>query len=114
MSTNFDEYKTVQTWIAGVHEQSGVSPENDAKRLQVLAEFCARIAKDPDQIIDECLRDVDGGKKIRVKGRRFYAEQIAEFEQQAEGNAGEKRQKANYVRSFLIHNGVLLQTSPLF
>jgi hypothetical protein len=114
MNTNFDNSKTVQTWIAGVHEQSGVSPENDAKRLQVLAEFCARIEKEPDQIIDECLRDVDGGKKIRVKGRRFYAEKIAEFEQQVEGTAAEKRQKANYIRSFLIHNGVLLQTSPLF
>ena len=113
MSTNFDAYKTVQTWIAGVHEQSGVSPENDAKRLQMLAEFCARIEKDPDQMIDECLRDVEGGKKIRIKGRRFYAEKIAEFEQQAEGSPGEKRQKANHVRSFLIHNGVLLQTSPL-
>jgi hypothetical protein len=113
MSANISEYKTVQTWIAGVHEQSGSSPESDAKRLQVLGEFCARIEKDPDQIIDECLRDVDGGKKIRVKGRRFYAEKIAEFELQAEGGSGERRQRANYIRSFLIHNGVLLQTSPL-
>jgi hypothetical protein len=113
MSANINEYKTVQTWIAGVHEQSGVSPENDAKRLQVLAEFCALVEKDPDQMIDDCLRDVEGGKKIRVKGRRFYAEKIAEFEQQAAGGPGEKRQKANYIRSFLIHNGVLLQTSPL-
>jgi hypothetical protein len=110
---SIDEYRTVQTWIAGVHEQSGVSPENDAKRLQVLAEFCAKVEKTPDQIIDECLRDVDGGKKIRVKGRRYYAEQITEFEQQAAGSVGERRQKANYIRSFLIHNGVLLQTSPL-
>ena len=113
MNTNLNEHKTVQTWIAGVQDQSGVSSENDAKRLQVLAEFCVRIEKDPDQIIDDCLRDVEGGKKIRVKGRRFYAEKIAEFEQQAEGSPGEKRQKANYIRSFLIHNGVLLQTSPL-
>ncbi len=113
MSTSFDNSKTVQTWLAGVHEQSGVSPETDAKRVQVLAEFCAFIDKEPDQIIEECLRDVDGGKKIRVKGRRFYAQKIAEFEQQAPGNASEKRQKANYIRSFLIHNGVLLQTSPL-
>jgi len=110
---HIEEYQTVQTWIAGVHEQSGVSPENDVKRLQVLAEFCAKVGKTPDQIIDECLREVDGGKKIRVKARRYYAEQITEFEQQAAGSAGEKRQKANYMRSFLIHNGVLLQTSPL-
>jgi hypothetical protein len=113
MSMNLNGYKTVQTWIAGVHEQSDISPENDAKRLQTLAEFCTQIEKNPDQIIEECLRNVDGGKKIRGKGRRFYAEQIAAFEQEAEGGPGEKRQKANYVRSFLIHNGVLLQTSPL-
>lgn len=113
METNLTDYQTVQTWLTGVHEQSGVSPENDAKRLHVLTEFCARVEKTPDQIIDECLRDVDGGKKIRVKGRRFYTEQISEFEHQAQGSSGERRQKANYVRSFLIHNGVLLQTSPL-
>jgi hypothetical protein len=114
MSTNFEHSKAVQTWIAGVHEQSGVSPDTDARRLRVLAEFCAFVERDPDQIVDECLRDVEGGKKIRVKGRRFYAQKITEFEQQAEGTASEKRQKANYIRSFLIHNGVLLQTSPLF
>jgi hypothetical protein len=113
MMSNLDQYKTVQTWIAGIHEQSRASPENDVKRLQILAEFCTLVERDPDQIIDECLRDVEGGKKIRVKGRRFYAETVTEFEQQAEGSMGEKRQKANYIRSFLIHNGVLLQTSPL-
>jgi len=114
MSTNFNDSTTVQTWLNGVHEQSGVSPEADVKRVQVLEEFCTRIGKRPDEIIDDCLRDVDGGKKIRVKGRRFYADKISEFEQQAEGTSGERRQKANYVRSFLIHNGVLIQTSPLF
>lgn len=53
-------------------------------------------------------------KKIRVKGLRFYADKINKFEQQSEGTAGERRQKANSIRSFLIHNGVLIQTSPLF
>lgn len=114
MSSNITESQTVQTWLAGVHEQSGLSPEADAKRLQVLAEFCTMAEKQPDEIIDDCLRDVDGGKKIRVKGRRFYADKINEFEQQGEGTSGDRRQRANYVRSFLIHNGVLIQTSPLF
>ncbi len=114
MSTNFEEAKTVQTWLQGVHEQSGVSAEADAKRVQILAEFCAHVEKQPDEIIDDCLRDVEGGgKKIRAKGRRFYADKINEFEQQAAGSSGERRQKANYIRSFLIHNGVLMQTSPL-
>jgi hypothetical protein len=115
MSTNFTDYTTVQTWLHGVHEQSGnASPEADEKRITVLTEFCARVEKQPDEIIDDCLRDAEGGgKKIRAKGRRFYAEKINEFEQQAEGSSGERRQKANYIRSFLIHNGVLMQTSPL-
>ena len=114
MSTHVTESQTVQTWLAGVHEQSGSSPEADTKRLQVLAEFCAMTGKQPDEIIDDCLRDVDGGKKIRAKGRRFYADKINEFERQGEGASSERRQRANYVRSFLIHNGVLIQTSPLF
>jgi len=114
MSANFNDDKTVQVWLQGVHEQSGVSHEADTKRVQVLTEFCSRVEKQPDEIIDDCLRDVDGGgKKIRAKGRRFYADKINEFEQQSEGTTGEKRQKANYIRSFLIHNGVLIQTSPL-
>ena len=113
MSVDIRNSKTVQTWLAGVHEQSGVSPEGDEKRLQILAEFCAQVEKQPDEIIEDCLRDVDGGKKIRVKGRRFYAEKISAFEQQTAGTPGERRQKANYLRSFLIHNGVLIQTSPL-
>ncbi len=113
MNTNFDASKAVQTWLQGVHEQSGVSAEADAKRVQILAEFCACVEKQPDEIIDDCLRDVEGGKKIRAKGRRFYADKINEFEQQATGSSGERRQKANYIRSFLIHNAVLIQTSPL-
>ncbi|MGE0825000.1 MAG: hypothetical protein AB7G75_34925 [Candidatus Binatia bacterium] len=113
MSTSLSESTTVKTWLAGVHEQAGVSPDADAKRLAVLAEFCAFVEKEPDDMIDDCLRGVEGGKKIRVKGRRFYADKINEFEQQAPGTTGERRQKANYIRSFLIHNGVLLQTSPL-
>ena len=36
MSTDLNNYKTVQTWLQGVHEQSGVSPEADSKRVQVL------------------------------------------------------------------------------
>ncbi len=114
MAANLHENKTVRAWLEGVHKQSGVSPDGDAQRVAVLADFCTFVEKEPDQIIDECIRDVEGGKKIRVKGRRFYAQKIQEFEQQGEESASRKRQRANYIRSFLIHNGVLIQTSPLF
>lgn len=104
---------SVQTWLQGLQEQSEVSCEDGLTRVAVLSEFCADIDKAPDEIIAECLREVDGGKKIRAKRRRFYADKITEYESRVEGNSGERRQKGNYIRSFLIHNGILLQTSPL-
>ena len=113
MAADIENTGSVQTWLAGLEDQSGVSREEGLQRLAVLTEFCTLVGKEPDQIIDECLREVHGGKKIRAKGRRIYAEKITEFEAQMEGGAAEKRQKGNYIRSFLIHNGVLLQTSPL-
>ena len=113
MAADIENTKTVQAWLTGLEDQSGVSREEGLLRVAVLQDFCTLIEKEPDQIIDECLREVEGGKKIRAKGRRFYADKITEFESQIDGGAGEKRQKGNYIRSFLIHNGVLLQTSPL-
>ncbi len=113
MTTDIEHAKTVQAWLKGLEDQSGVSRDEGLQRVAVLQDFCALIDKEPDQIIAECLREVEGGKKIRAKGRRFYADRITEFESSIGGDAGEKRQMGNYIRSFLIHNGVLLQTSPL-
>ena len=112
-ATDIENTKTVQTWLKGLEDQSGVSRDEGLQRVAVLSDFCTLVEKAPDQIIAECLREVEGGKKIRAKGRRFYADRITEFESNIEGGAGEKRQQGNYIRSFLIHNGVLLQTSPL-
>ena len=113
MPINIEDSKTVRIWLDGLQEQSGLAREDALQRVAVLAEFCRRVEKEPDQIIGECLREVDGAKKIRAKGRQFYVDEISGFEQQLDGAAAEKRRKGNYVRSFLIHNGVLLQTSPL-
>ncbi len=113
MTIEIEKTKTVQTWLKGLEDQSGVSRDEGLQRVAVLQDFCALVDKEPDQIIAECLREVEGGKKIRAKGRRLYADRITEFESRIGGSAGEKRQKGNYIRSFLIHNGVLLQTSPL-
>ncbi len=113
MPMDIENTKTIQTWLQGLEDQSGVSRDEGLQRVAVLHDFCALVEKEPDQIIDECLREVEGGKRIRAKGRRFYADKITEFESGIGGGAGEKRRKGNYIRSFLIHNGVLLQTSPL-
>lgn len=113
MPYDIENAASVQTWLQGLAEQSGVSREEGRARVVVLRAFCAAVEKEPDEIIAECLREVDGGKKIRAKGRRFYADRIGEFESRVDGPPGKRRQQGNYIRSFLIHNGVLLQTSPL-
>jgi hypothetical protein len=100
---------TVRTWFEGLRAQSDVDPDADPDRLRILAAFCERVGKTPDEIIADCLRPAGDGLKIRVKGRRFYAEEIAAFQAVAAAEPREQVRWGNTVRSFLIHNGVLLQ-----
>jgi hypothetical protein len=97
------DYATVRTWL-----RSTGWDENDS-RLGLLREFCETVERNPDQMIDECLRLVTEGQfKLRGKTRRGYVERIEEFE---EGHGG--RARGNVVRSFFIHNGVPIQAPIL-
>ena len=44
-----------------------------------------------------------------AKGRRHYADLIVQFQSQVEGSRLRRAKWGNTVRSFLIHNGILLQ-----
>ena len=66
------EYETSQTWLRGLEEQWGEKPDNVAGRLEALQRFCEFVERDPDAIIAECTREVEGGKRIRIKSRRLY------------------------------------------
>ncbi len=93
----FADSKAVQVWRAS----AGL--EGQDPRIETLATFCTSVEATPDELVDACLRAVDGGQfKIRMAARRHVSEQIVAFQQgdQARGNV---------VRSFLIHNGVSLQ-----
>jgi hypothetical protein len=79
------------------------------QRLDVLNRFVAFVGKDPDTIIEECTREVESGKRIRIKARREYSEKIAEFQATVEGNPRQQSKAANLVRSFFIHNGIFMQ-----
>ncbi|MCH7811236.1 MAG: hypothetical protein IH958_01245 [Chloroflexi bacterium] len=101
----------VETWLAGLRQHWGGDPErDDPERLEILEAFCAFAERDPDAIIDECVRVRDGGKTIRAKGRRRYAGLIAKFQSQVEGPRLRRAKWGNTIRSFLIHNGVLFQS----
>ena len=104
------EYASVQAWFQGLRQHWGGDPEHDdPERLQILEAFCRFVDKDPDTIIKECTIVRDGQKRISVKGRRRYADLIAQFQAQVQGSRIKRAKWGNTVRSFLIHNGILLQ-----
>ncbi len=105
-----EQYETVRTWFEDFKRNWGEKPEDASSRLEVLRRFCQFVGKDPDTIIQECLRTTDGQMKISVNGRKFYDGKIREFQGSLEGDARQKAQGGNTIRSFLIHNGIFLQS----
>ncbi|MGB8411552.1 MAG: hypothetical protein WCE23_01880 [Candidatus Binatus sp.] len=106
-----EEYDSVKTWYHGLREQSGVEPNEDKSRLALLAEFCATLELDPDEIVAACLLKKEGKEtKISIKGRRSMAERITDFQAQGGAEGRERAKRGNAVRSFLIHNGIQLQS----
>ena len=97
---------TVRTWIEGMEKQWGepLSSNERAGKLKSLADFVDFVGRNPDEIISECLIVRGETLKISVKGRRMYSDKIAQFQEQL------GLVHANNVRSFLIYNGILLQT----
>jgi hypothetical protein len=107
-TTQITEFETVSQWERGLAEQWGEQPDMTA-RLATLEAFTAFAGKDPDTMIEECTREVDSGKRIRIKARREYSEKIAAFQDTVEGNPRQQSKAANFVRSFFIHNGIFMQ-----
>jgi hypothetical protein len=100
---------TVQAWVRGLREQWGEEPADMAARTETLARFCVFVGREPDMIIEECSRVVEGGKRIRLKKRRLYSEKIDEFQRSVDGDARAQTRAGNVVRSFMIHNGIFMQ-----
>lgn len=96
-------------WVDGLREQWGEEPADMASRIETLERFCRLVERDPDAIIAECSREVEGGKRIRIKKRRFYSEKIDEFQASVDGDARAQTRAGNVVRSFMIHNGIFMQ-----
>ena len=102
------DYATVQQWMRGLRDQWGEEPDM-ARRYEVLQRFVEFAGADPDEMIAACTREVEGGKRIRIKSRREYSEKIAAFQETVEGAPREQSRAANFVRSFFIHNGIFMQ-----
>jgi hypothetical protein len=102
------DYDSVRQWARGLKEQWGDEPDME-QRYGVLQRFADFAGKDPDTMIADCTRDVESGKRIRIKARREYTEKIAAFQAMVEGSARQQSKSANFVRSFFIHNGIFMQ-----
>ncbi|MEM7467359.1 MAG: hypothetical protein AAF387_10790 [Pseudomonadota bacterium] len=103
-------YETIQRWLDGLRAHWGGDPANDdPDRLPTMEDFCHFVETDPNTIIKECKRiNKAGDPRISVKGRRKYAELIDEFQAKSEGSRIQRAKRGNTVRSFLIHNAILL------
>lgn len=105
------EYASVRTWMDGLRQHWGGEPEkDDPERLPMFEAFCQHVRRDPDQIIKETTMIKDGQHRIRIQGRNRYAALIQEWQASVEGPPFRRAKWGNTVRSFLIHNGVLLQS----
>ena len=102
-------YAAVETWKNGLTEQWGEAPADFDDRAALLARFCEAAERDPDGMIEDCTREVESGKRIRIKARRDYSEKIAAFQASAEGDARAQGRAGNVIRSFFIHNGIFMQ-----
>jgi hypothetical protein len=102
-------YTTVRTWLQSLEQHRPLAPADRQKRLHTLAVFCDYVGQTPDAIIAACLREIPTGTVIRAHARRHYAEQINAFQQHAPGDHRSQVQCGSMLRSFLIHNGVMLQ-----
>ncbi len=96
--------ESVRRWLASRKSIWGETGD-DIRHMDTLRLFCERVAKAPDEMIDECLRrSPEGGPFVlRTRARREYMHLIEAFEEGAGG-----RDAGNSVRSFFIHNGVAM------
>ncbi len=108
MGDTIADFASVQQWAAGLREQWGEEPDMSERHatLQRFADFTER---DPDTMIKDCTREVESGKRIKIKARRQYTEAIAEFQTTVEGTPRQQSKAANLIRSFFIHNGIFMQ-----
>jgi hypothetical protein len=103
------DYAAVQTWKSGLEEQWGEAPADFDQRAATLERFCELTGRDPDVMIEECTREVESGKRIRIKARRFFSERIDEFQISVDGDDRARARAGNVIRSFMIHNGIFMQ-----
>jgi hypothetical protein len=109
-SLGIESQASVKQWAAGVgfdHDPAEVREQ----KLQILAAFCTKVGKQPDELVAFCIlrKKATGERFLSVKRREAINSWLDEFAVEQGWTGKQAVVNANVVRSFLIHNGVLIQ-----
>jgi hypothetical protein len=101
---------SVKQWAAGAgldHDPA----EARERKLRILADFCARVGKQPDELVAFCIlrKKATGERFLSVKRREAVNDWLDEFAAEQGWTGKDSVVNANVVRGFLIHNGVFIQ-----
>lgn len=105
-----ESHASVKQWAASFDHHHD-PPEVREQKLQILAAFCAKVKKEPDELVAFCIlrKKATGERFLSVKRRETINGWLEEFAAEQGWTGKQAVVNANVVRSFLIHNGVLIQ-----
>lgn len=110
MTRDIESHASVKQWTARAGFQHDPAEIREQK-LRVLADFCAKVEKEPDELVTFCIlrKKATGERFLSVKRRETINDWLEEFTAEQGWTGKQAVVNANVVRSFLIHNGVLIQ-----
>jgi len=102
--------ESVRRWFASAGHDRQAAPVQQ-RYLRILDDFCARCQTTPDDLVAFCYlrRRASGERFVSVKRRATVNEWLGEFVKEQGWTGKDAVVNANVVRSFLIHNGILIQ-----
>lgn len=105
---------TIELWVKSAGFDAEPEREQLA-RVEVLRQFCERVDMTPGEVVETCWQPDDGkpGREIDIKGRQRINAEIDEFAETCPGPLFTRTFFANIIRSFLTHNGILIQGPPV-
>lgn len=109
-SRDIESRASVKQWMAG--SVLGRDPaEVREQKLKILADFCVKVEMEPDELVAFCIlrKKATGERFLSVKRREAINNWLDEFAAEQGWTGKEAVVNSNVVRSFLIHNGVLIQ-----
>lgn len=101
---------SVKQWFASARLESEPAEEL-AERIELLAGFLAHVGRSADELVEYCfLRKKDTGERFSsVKRRGEVNDWIEQFVAERGWTGREAVYNGNLLRSFMIHNGALIQ-----